>query len=318
MDTLLNTYIRQEGNNYQFIHDIIHDAVIKHVNGLESDFKRIILHHCSSKFLNERIRLSSIVHSHTQGEYLILNSDLESEWSARILQDMKNGHWKDLINNTTLHDERGDLLLAESITTLNNTDFQTLIFLSFPCVMVLALLEATQKDSSVFILNISDVTILHLIVYLGLKNCLLEILKSKSVPSVTLQQLNLNLLLLATITGKADIAKVLLENGWSAKDCITESPISLADVSSVYDHDKVQRLLIEHGVDIYKTSKDNHSSLCLPKEYPKEVVKLLFNQTVDECKCVLPSQTPLSCLAYIFYLQLFGVSVTMRNEFPKI
>lgn len=198
MDTLLNTYIRQEGNNYQFIHDIIHDAVIKHVNGLESDFKRIILHHCSSKFLNERIRLSSIVHSHTQGEYLILNSDLESEWSARILQDMKNGHWKDLINNTTLHDERGDLLLAESITTLNNTDFQTLIFLSFPCVMVLPLLEATQKDSSVFILNISDVTILHLIVYLGLKNCLLEILKSKSVPSVTLQQLNLNLLLLAT------------------------------------------------------------------------------------------------------------------------
>ncbi|KAJ8314574.1 LOW QUALITY PROTEIN: hypothetical protein KUTeg_006724 [Tegillarca granosa] len=152
--------------------------------------------------------------------------------------------------------------------------------------MVLALLEATQKDSSVFILNISDVTILHLIVCLGLKNCLLEILKSKSVPSVTLQQLNLNLLLLATITGKADIAKVLLENGWSAKDCITESPISLADVSSVYGHDKVLKLLIEHGVDIYKTSKDNHSSLCLSKEYPKEVVKLLFNQTVDECKFV--------------------------------
>ena len=75
IDTLLQTFVKLEGDMYQFVHDIIHDAVIKHVSCLPSSLHQFIIRHCSSKFMMDRVHLSGVV---CKGRYDRRGHDTES------------------------------------------------------------------------------------------------------------------------------------------------------------------------------------------------------------------------------------------------
>ncbi|KAJ8317643.1 hypothetical protein KUTeg_005547 [Tegillarca granosa] len=291
MDTLLNTYLKLEGNCYQFIHDIIHDAVIQHVNNLPIDWKPIILQYCGSKFLNERICLSYISCSH-EGAHLSVNSDLESTWGRRILNDMVDYHssWNYMVNNHSLYNEKSDTLLVQSFQCIDQTQLENIIKRSHPCRDLSPYFDAFSKigkfyDPTSFV---TDVTLLHLLICLGLKNCVKSILEKKK---QILHQMNL--LLVASIMDKRDIAEMLLLNGWNANICY-EGEASILLLSSLFGHKAISELLLKHKANIEKCDKYGQSPLIISSVLGHvEIVKLLLEHKADKDKCDEYGRSPL-------------------------
>ncbi|KAJ8307259.1 hypothetical protein KUTeg_015343, partial [Tegillarca granosa] len=315
LDTLLNTYLKREGDTYQFIHDIVHDAIVQHVNQLPLEIKRLILKHSTPNFIKDRTHLGSIDKSASQAA-IVITKDLEDAWGDCELNCIKEGHWNEVFENTCIRTKQADEILTRSLNRLGDRSIKKFANnckgkLDKRVLSVKLLSEYTLSIESK--LSGEDCTILHFSVLLGLLDFTKSLLRFINVFKKHVINHHLNLLLLACLSGNVEmvllfkkyglnkyssgkltplflssglgndvIVKTLIEYGSSVNTRNTVQKQTPLFIASRYGHDKVVKLLIKSGAAINKSDSDGNSALhiaCL-QSYA-DIVKLLIEAGVD-------------------------------------
>ncbi|KAJ8298014.1 hypothetical protein KUTeg_024545 [Tegillarca granosa] len=113
LESLIGTYVLKESGYYIFIHDIIYDVVI---NTLTSEYHSLILKHCSSKFISQRLVFSSSsVHCKDNSPLIVLDDRFQQKWVDRMISDVENGNYYDVFLNICLQDEAIEEVFLNSL-----------------------------------------------------------------------------------------------------------------------------------------------------------------------------------------------------------
>ncbi|KAJ8321297.1 hypothetical protein KUTeg_001155, partial [Tegillarca granosa] len=282
LDTLLNTYLRKEGSSYQFIHDIVHDAVVGHVDQLPLEIKKeVILKHCTSKFIKERTVLSSLDTNRRSDGKVIITEELENVWGVHIINSITEGYWGDVFTNTCLQTDQADILLKRILKKLGNDSIRAFVRkrnVSSNEGIVSYLFLPPYTDSIVSRLTEAECSSLHLVVLCGLVR-LTEVIIN--LVNVSNENSYINLLLLACLSGKDKMVTIFLKRNDSSSyftDGIT--PLIL---SSGKGNKKIVEILIQHGASVNMVEKKyGHSPLHVAAVYGyPNIVDLLIRKEAD-------------------------------------
>lgn len=257
LESLLGTYLKKQGNTYYFLHDLIQDAVIKHVNTLPLDHIGIIIRNCSSKFVREKVWLGS-VESKDYNAYIVLGKELEDAWGERLLVDIAAGHWNDVFQNRCLATAKGDEIFAKSLSKRKLSDIEDIMCSDKKIEFPDNASDIELLDEDLYQQIIDHCSAYHWMILTGLEQAVRE--SSKCIDNKIKEKLNrdMDFLLAACIPGNMNMAKMFIEGGHNvnAKSINNLTPLLVA---SYYGHDDLLKMLVGNGASL-QTYNNLHQS----------------------------------------------------------
>ncbi|KAJ8315986.1 hypothetical protein KUTeg_006000 [Tegillarca granosa] len=125
LQTLESTFLVKEGSKYQFIHDVINDAVVKQIAESPEKVLEILIEYCSAKFLRTRVFLDNMATD--VEECIVLAASLERTWGKRILYFIEHGFWHDVFNNKCLLTDKGDSIINAELTKYSKSKIEKIM-----------------------------------------------------------------------------------------------------------------------------------------------------------------------------------------------
>ncbi|KAJ8297426.1 hypothetical protein KUTeg_023957 [Tegillarca granosa] len=248
LELLVGTYLKKEGNTYYFLHDLIHDAVIKHVNTLSLDHIGIIIKNCSSKFIREKLWLES-VESRDDNAYIVLGKELEAAWGEKLLVDIKAGHWNDVFQNTSLATAKGDEILAKSVLNREVSEIEDVLCRAKKVKFPDDVRDIEKLDEDLYKKIIEHCSAYHWMILIGLEQTVRGSFKCIGEHNKKKLNENMDFLLLACISGSVNMTRMFIEDGHdvNAKSNNNLTPLLVA---SYYGHDHILEMLVDHGASL--------------------------------------------------------------------